>query len=360
MPFDLDTKLRMWLEDPYLRAGVVLLGALIVAVIARFIMTRWLKRLAKKTETDVDDQIIAALERPVFVSVLLGGLAWAIDGLDVVGSARFVCFAAIKTAAVITWTSAALTIGSLLLGTLSRSSSHLLLVQPRTLPLFEIILKIVGIGGAIYFAFLAWHIDVTGWLASAGIVGIAVGFAAKDTLANLFAGIFILADAPYKLGDFIILDNGERGMVTDIGIRSTRILTRDDIEVTLPNNVIANAKIINESGGPHELERVRVNVEVAYGSDVDQVREVLMGCVEGVEHVCPHPEPRVRFREFMSSGLRFQLMAWIDEPVLRGRTLDALNTKVYKELGRAGIEIPYPKRDVYIKETPETAQKKVA
>ncbi|MBW2456913.1 MAG: mechanosensitive ion channel, partial [Deltaproteobacteria bacterium] len=105
---------------------------------------------------------------------------------------------------------------------------------------------------------------------------------------------------------------------------------------------------------------VRVTVEVAYGSDVDQVREVLMSCAEGVDHVRPDPEPRVRFREFMSSGLRFQLMAWIDEPVLRGRTLDALNTRVYKELGRAGIEIPFPKRDVYIKETPEMAQKGAA
>jgi len=356
MPFDLDTKLRAWLEDPYLRAVVVLLAALVVAVVARFVMTRWLKRLAEKTETEVDDQIIEALEKPVFVSVLLGGVAWAIEGLDTQGSVRFVSFAIIKTLAVITWTSAALTIGSLLLGMLSQSTKHLPLVQPRTLPLFEIVLKIIAVGGAIYFGFLAWHIDVTGWLASAGIVGIAVGFAAKDTLANLFAGIFILADAPYKLGDFIILDTGERGRVTDIGIRSTRILTRDDIEITLPNNAIGNAKIVNETGGPHELERVRVTVEVAYGSDVDKVREVLMSCAEGVEHVCAEPEPRVRFRQFMDSGLRFQFMAWIDEPVLRGRVLDALNTRVYKELAKAGIEIPFPQRDVHIKEHPEMAR----
>ena len=77
-----------------------------------------------------------------------------------------------------------------------------------------------------------------------------MGFAAKDTLANLFAGVFILADAPYKIGDFIVLDGGERGRVTKIGIRTTRILTRDDVEITIPNATIANSKIINESGGP--------------------------------------------------------------------------------------------------------------
>ena len=87
---------------------------------------------------------------------------------------------------------------------------------------------------------------------------------------------FILADAPYKIGDFVVLDSGERGEVTHIGIRSTRLLTRDDIQVTIPNSVMGNTKIINESGGPTEKFRIRVIVGVAYGSDIDQVREVLM------------------------------------------------------------------------------------
>jgi small-conductance mechanosensitive channel len=222
-------------------------------------------------------------------------------------------------------------------------------IQPQTLPLFDILVKVVVVGGALYFAFLAWDINVTGWLASAGIVGIAVGFAAKDTLANLFAGIFILADAPYKLGDFVLLEDGLRGKVTDIGIRSTRILTRDDIEITVPNALIANSKIVNETGGPHAKERVRITVSVAYGSNVAQVRELLRQCADGVDHVCGEPAPRVRFREMGDSGLIFQLLAWIDEPVLRGRVVDELNTRVYDTLNEAGVEIPYPKRDVYIK-----------
>jgi small-conductance mechanosensitive channel len=214
------------------------------------------------------------------------------------------------------------------------------------------VFKVVVVGGSIYFAFIAWNINVTSWMASAGIVGIAVGFAAKDTLANLFSGLFILADAPYKIGDFIILDNDLRGIVKEIGIRTTRLLTRDDIEITLPNAVIGNAQIVNETGGPHQKMRVRVKVSVAYGSDIDRVREVLMGCVEGVDHVSPYPEHRVRFRSFGDSGLNFELLAWIVEPVYRGKVLDELNANVYKELNKAGIEIPYYKHDVYIKELP--------
>ena len=112
-------------------------------------------------------------------------------------------------------------------------------------------------------------------------------------MANLFSGVFILADAPYKIGDFVVLDSGERGEVTHIGIRSTRLLTRDDVEVTIPNAVMGNTKIINESGGPHEIQ-VRVQVGVAYGGDIDLVREVLMNIAEMAESVCDDPEPRVR------------------------------------------------------------------
>jgi len=140
--------------------------------------------------------------------------------------------------------------------------------------------------------------------------------------------------------------------VLEIGMRSTRLLTRDDIEVTVPNAVIANSQIVNQTGGPHEKMRVRVKVEAAYGSDIDMVEEVLLGCVEGVEHLVDEPSPRVRFRSFGASGLVFELMAWIEKPVFRGRVLHALNGEVYKAFRLAGIEIPYSKQDVYVKELP--------
>jgi small-conductance mechanosensitive channel len=263
-----------------------------------------------------------------------------------------VAFGILKTLAVILWAMAAMRVGAILLDALSRQVHRMTWIQPKTLPLFDIVWKVLVIAGSLYFAFIAWNINLTSWIASAGIVGIAVGFAAKDSLANLFAGVFILADAPYRIGDFIVLDNGLRGVVTDIGIRSTRLLTRDDIEVTLPNAVIANAKIVNETSGPHQKMRVRVKVSVAYGSDVEQVEEVLMNCAGGVEHVSDNPAPRVRFREFGDSGLLFELLAWIEEPIYRGRVLHALNARVYKAFGEAGIEIPFPKQDLYIKEMP--------
>ena len=341
------------MQMPYVRAGFILAGSMAAALFARLVFTRLILSWSKKTRTQVDNRLADVLHGPVVYSIILAGIALAIVDFNFKPSVNFIALGIIKTFAVIIWGRAAMQTGTILLEILSRQVDRVSWIQPKTLPLFEIVLKIVVIGGSLYFAFVAWQINVTSWIASAGIVGIAVGFAAKDTLANLFAGVFILADAPYKIGDFIILESGTRGVVTDIGIRSTRLLTRDDVEVTLPNAVIANSKIVNETGGPHQKMRVRARISVAYGSDVDKVREILYSCVKGIDHICNQPEPRVRFREFGDSGLLFELLAWIDKPVYIGIVLDRLNTKIYKTFNEAGIEIPYPKQDVYIKQMPE-------
>jgi len=314
--------------------------------------TKIARSIAKRTKTDLDDEIVDRIRKPLAATVIFVGVRVVVGTLELSESVIFIVTGVLVTLAMMLWAQAAIGIGTAILNVLSTKASKHKLVQPKTLPLFDIVLKTIAYGGAAYGVLLAWNINVTAWLASAGIVGIAVGFAAKDTLANLFAGIFIIADTPYKLGDFINLDSGERGRVTDIGIRSTRLLTRDDIEVIIPNAQMGNAKIVNETGGPHELERVRVNIGVAYGSDIDKVREVLMEIGLNSKYLTKAFEPRVRFRAFGDSSLNFQLMGWIDEPVLRGRALDELNTAVYKRFNAEGIVIPFPQSDVWVKELP--------
>jgi small-conductance mechanosensitive channel len=255
----------------------------------------------------------------------------------------------LKTIAIFLWAVAAAKLAQLLLSMVSRDDKRLIFIQDRTLPLFNNLLIIIVVALSIYFVFLAWNIDVTAWMASAGILGLAISFAAKDTLANLFSGVFIVADAPYQLGDFIVLDSGERGEVTHIGIRSTRLLTRDDVEITVPNSIMGNAKITNEAGGPHEKYRIRVKVGVAYDSDIDKVHQVLMDVAENHPNVCKSPEPRVRFRAFGDSSLDHELLCWVEKPVLRGRVLHRLNTEVYKQFQKNSIQIPFPQRDIHIR-----------
>jgi small-conductance mechanosensitive channel len=335
---------------------VVIVGALLLALLVRMLFARVFLMFTRKTSSELDDQIVAALRRPVVLSILLAGIAFSVSETPRSEAVDYVVMGLIISLAALVWATAILRVGHLILEVVSRRVDQLPWIQPKTLPLFDMLLKVVVVGGFLYFICIAWGIPLTSWLTSAGIVGIAVGFAAKDTLSNLFSGIFIIADAPYKLGDYVNLDNNVRGIVTEIGIRSTRVLTRDDIEVTVPNAVIANALIVNETGGPYDKMRVRVKVGAAYGSDIDQVEEVLLGCVEGVEHVSPKPAPRVRFREFGASSLDFELLAWIEEPVYRGLVRHELHRRVYKAFDAAGIEIPYAKQDVYVKELPPPAR----
>jgi small-conductance mechanosensitive channel len=333
----------------------IILASILAAYVIEFVFRKTVVLLASRTKTQLDDEIVAALRKPVFLTVVFVGLGFAAATIDATDRAQFVTYAVLQTLAIVVWTVAAFRIGGLLLEALGRRAREHSIVQPSTQPVFDILVKIAVIGVAFYLVFVVWDIDLTAWLASAGIAGIALGFAAKDTLANLFSGIFIVADAPYKVGDYIVLDDGLRGKVTRIGIRSTRILTRNDVEITIPNAVIGASKIVNEAGGPHVKQRIDVEVSVAYGSDVDQVREVLLACTEGVEHVVSDPAPRVRFRKFGDSGLLFELLVWVGDPALRGKLVDELNTRIYKAFAAADIEIPYSKHDVHIKEMPQSA-----
>jgi small-conductance mechanosensitive channel len=340
-------------DYPWVQALILVVGFILVAwIFDRFIIST-LKRLAVKTRFEIDNRLIELLHGPIYSSIIILGIALAVHRLGPVAPFDFIIYSGLESIAYLIWAILILRVTKLVLGHVARSDRHISILHPQTLPLFENIANIAIFVFAVYIIFSAWHVDMTAWLASAGIIGIAVGFAAKDTLANLFSGVFILADAPYKIGDFVVLDSGERGEVTHIGIRSTRLLTRDDIEVTVPNSVMGNTKIINESGGPGEKYRIRIAVGVAYGSDIDKVREVLVNIALNEEAVCEDPEPRVRFRAFGASGLDFELLCWIDQPVLRGRLTDSLNCQVYKRFIEEEIEIPYSKHDLYIKEMPK-------
>jgi MscS family membrane protein len=350
------TQIRSYLETlwayPHVRGAAVILGAIVAAYLIELVVHRGLAALTRRTRTLVDDKIIESLRKPVFLSVILIGLAWASTLVISPGTPRFIVHACLRMFAVVIWTGATARVGSTVLESLSARSRHGALIQPRTLPLLDILLKVLIISGAIYFTFLSWEIDVTAWLASAGIIGIAVGFAAKDSLAHLISGIFILADAPYKIGDWVVLDDGLRGMVTSIGMRSTRILTRDDVEVAVPNSLMGNSKIINEAGGPHVKQRIGTRVSVARTSDIDQVDRVLLACAEGLAGRCEEPAPECRFLAFGASGLEFALYVWITEPAARERVISDLNRRIFKRFRAEGIEIPYSKHDVYVKELP--------
>lgn len=339
---------------PLAQAVIIVVLAIVCAKLSAWILTGLVGRWAGKTDTTIDDDFIKLMHRPVFMVVLLLGLGMAAERAGFLGDLLEPTVKILKTIGIIILVVFAIRASRLVLDALSRNRDRFPLIQARTLPLFYNVSLLVIIGAAVYFLFLAWEIDPTAWLASAGIIGLALSFAAKDSLANLFAGAFILADAPYKIGDFIVLDSAERGRVTHIGLRSTRLLTRDDVEITVPNAVMGNSKITNESGGPYEKERIRVRVGVAYGTDIDRVEELLLGIAVSHSEITEDPEPKVRFKDFGDSALLVELRGWIREPVLRGRVCHMLRKEIYKCFLKEGIEIPYPRLDVTLQGTEES------
>ncbi len=349
----LDPVITVFGNQPWMRALVVFLLFLITAQLIANVLVRIIARVLERTHTEVDDALIGMLRNPLFWTLIIVGLLASITLLQPPATILKIARGIILSLLIVIWSVFAARLVRLILRTMSRQAKTTSAVRPQTVPLFNNLVSVLVVILAVYFVFQAWNIDMTAWLASAGIVGIAVGFAAKDTLANLFSGVFILADAPYKIGDYVILESGERGKVTEIGIRSTRILTRDDVEITVPNSIMGNTRIVNESGGPYEKFRIRVQVAVSYTSDIDQVRNVLTDIANQEPGVCDDPEPRVRFRTFGASGLDIELLCWVENPELRGRVLDSLNTTVYKRFAAEDIEIPYAKQDVYIKDWPK-------
>lgn len=338
--------------DPKLQALIVLLASFLVAFLTEVLFRGVLLIFVQNTKTHLDDIVVANVRKPLFLSVLFLGVSMAASLLHPQAWLVFALNTTLLSIAILFWTGAVIRICTAILRHFCDRPGAVGVLQPRTLPLFDILAKIFVFGAAVYAIMIAWGLDLTGWLASAGIVGIAVGFAAKDSLANLFAGIFIIADAPYKIGDFIMFEDGLRGRVTEIGLRATRILTRDDIEINIPNQVIGNSRVVNESAGPHEKERVRVPVSVAYGSDVDLVRQVLLECPKGQAFICEDPRPGVQLRAFGDSGLEFSLFVWIQQPRYKDDVIDCLNMRIYKAFAAANIEIPYATHDIHIKNLP--------
>lgn len=345
-----------WLVDyPIVAALIIVVLGFIAASVLVAVVRRFVHQLTKRTRTDIDDQLLNILSRPVFLAVLYASLAIATVTLQLPATATRILINLLLSLMVLIGMNAAIAVVSLLLATVSRYKDRFEVIQSSTVPLFDMVGKIFLIGIAGYLLLGIWNVDATAWLASAGVAGIAIGFAARDTLANLFSGVFIVVDAPYKVGDYINLDSGERGVVTDVGLRSTRLLTRDDIEITIPNAVMANSKIVNESAGQSQQRRLRIKVGAGYGSDADQVVSVLMDIAAEHPDVIGTPAPRVRLRALGDSSLDFELLCWVAEPVLRGKVTHELLMNVYRRFNSEGIEIPFPKQDVYVRELPGTA-----
>ncbi len=190
-------------------------------------------------------------------------------------------------------------------------------------------------------------INVSALVAGLGIAGLAVGFAAKDSLENFISGVTILLDRPFRVGDWVEVDE-RYGKVTELTLRSTRIRTLNREEVVFPNVKMVSNAVTNHSAGP--TLRVDVPFGVAYKEDIDETREVVEGLAADDERVAHTPAPRMVVTGLGSSSVDMELHLHVLDPGEKIPVLFDYTERVRKALARAGIEIPFPHMQLFLDE----------
>ncbi|MDS0298550.1 mechanosensitive ion channel family protein [Halogeometricum sp. S1BR25-6] len=332
--------------------AALLLVSVAAALALEFVVLRTARRYVVHTDSAYDDIVLSELRAPLVVTAALAGVLLltqvpSVRASTVFPPATLDTFFGKPSVSVIVlvWAYAANRAVNRLVERVNEEGGRFDFAPV----LSNVWTLVVLLGGAATLLYV-WNIEITPLLGAAGVAGIAVGFAAKDTVANFFGGIALYFDDTYKLGDFIVLDDGTSGSVVKVGIRSTTLLTRDELMVTVPNSVLNAAKITNESA-PQRRRRIRVPLSVAYGTELDGFEALAVDVAEAESLVLDSPKPRMRFRRFGDSALEYELLCWVSAPTRRRRAQHELNRALYAALNDAAIEIPFPKRDVTLTTT---------
>lgn len=185
-----------------------------------------------------------------------------------------------------------------------------------------------------------------------GALGIGIGFGLQTIVANFVAGLVLLLERPVRVGDRISLGTLDadaqrqiNGYVRKIGLRSTRVVTPDNIALIVPNSELITQTVVNWSLGDARM-RLRLSIGVAYGTDPDLVRRVIGRVAQEYDEALQDPPAEVRLTATSESSLEFQLLVWIAEPRRRGAVESGLRERIIHAFGEAGITIPFPQRDI--------------
>jgi len=339
-------------------AAATVFTGLVLAGIAHVVI-RWLKKRATATETQLDDIILMAVGTPLVVAIIAISVYIALTRFDIVpDSMNWLVTDQVINAAFILFGAWIVSVFSY---NLIRTYGRLVAEKTKTDP-DNRLLPVLGIAARYliwFFAFLLiladFQIDITPFLAGAGIAGLAVALAAQDILGNFFSGAIIAVDKPFAIGDRVKIDSFF-GDILSIGPRSTRIRTLDNQVVTIPNSKVTSSVVVNYAM-PDLKMKVRIPFSVAYGTDMEQVKKILLGiakkAAEETPWVIPDPAPSVYFLEFGESSLTGQLILWTGNYDFAWDVQDYVNSRIARRFTDEKIEIPFRQVDIRMRSTGE-------
>ena len=307
--------------------------------------------LAKKTETLFDDRLIEIVRNPFLFVIILYGAIQSVFKLHFTIGLQIYIF---QASLFVFFIAGIYIIYKVYNETLEAWAMKKGEGKTMFGAVLKPILKKIGVSiiivGGFIFALSASGVEITALLAGAGVMGLVIAFAAQDTLSNFFSGIHLLLDRPFKIGDVIYLEQIKYCRVENVGMRSTRLYAIFDHElIIMPNNALANQKIINVVK-PDAKIRKKVEVSVAYGTDLKKVSKILMDIAKNHPNVVKEEkfEPLVRIVDFGESGIDFIISMWIDEVMNQWKVLSDIRMEIDAHFKKEHITIPFPQRTVWI------------
>lgn len=216
-------------------------------------------------------------------------------------------------------------------------------------PMVEKIAMLFIISAALMVVLKHFNYDILSLVTALGIGSLAIGMAAKDTLAHVISGFTLMVDRPFRIGDRIQLVGGQVGDVQDIGLRSTKIKTLDNQLLIIPNSDLCNTMLTNQAF-PDNRIKGRINVGVGYDSNVEQVKQLLVAIALEVDEVLHEPLPEAFFVAFGDSALQMSLFFWVEEYGDLFSTTDKINSRIIARFREQKITIPFPIRTVHMQQ----------
>ncbi len=330
---------------------IILTLSFVIANILKFVLET-LRKKAETTETKLDDILLHALGRPLYILVIVAGFYYAIHYTPYLGEIinqfdegyRYRHFILTIFG---TWIVASLAKRIIREYGYEFAAKTEGKMDDRIVALADMsAMYIIWLLGII-IALGAIGIEITPLITGMGIAGLAIALAAQNLLSNVFGGVTITLDQLYKVGDRIEL-TGVYGDVYEIKPRYTKIRTLDNMIITIPNSRVINEQITNYAV-PDTTVRVKIPVSVAYGTDPRKVDEILLDIANKTPLVLNNPKPSVRFKEYAVSSQNFELLVWIRHYDDRHPVLDWIFREMFVRFEKEGMEIPYNQMDVHIK-----------
>lgn len=357
--FEVET-IPAW-ENQYMEFLINLLAWVLIGVLVMFVVDVVLHKLVKKTDNEFDDVLHSIIRLPIISLVVFYGFVYSFQRLTVPASVQYVAGLAYQLAFILImfWLGwniyDRVVVASVSAGMKKKNPG----LERSIVPVMENIGKIfiLFLSIMIFLGFIG--VDVGLLMASFGLIGLVIAFAAQDTLANLFAGFHLLLDRPFKVGDIISLDDGDYYEVKWVGMRSTKFYNTFKNTLTIvPNSVIAGGRITNISD-PDPLFKIGIKVGVSYDTDIEKAKQIILDIERSTPHIL-HEEgkmPFVRVIDFRDSSVELYTKFWVDHYDKQWEATGIVRQRILEEFHKQGVHIPFPQVVVHYADGKEEVER---